>query len=846
MLAAGALVLLAAAVAAAFLLSGGDGSDRATLASVSGDTVAAVDLSARRLAAEVPMRAPPGLIASGQGSVWVADVAGRRLFELDPRTRRVKARSISLPVTPAGVAVGAGAVWVTDAGGPTLLRVDRRYGTVERIRLRRDRYASSARGVAVGSGSVWVALGYPGAVERVDPARRVVTDVLPVAGAGQLAFGEGLLWAGAFDVTGRLVQIDPRSNTATPTVLRFGGDVTGLTVGGGHAWATVALDDTVWKVNVRGLAVASYPNRNGPAGVAYADGAAWVASPGDRSLTRIDDVSNDISKISMGNAPGAVTALDGTLWVAASHVLRTGRDGDETVRFAIPFFPGTDPATADPYYPVAHQIFYATCAQLMNYPDAAAPAGARLQAEVAAGPPEISSDGRTYTFRIRPGFRFSPPSNEPVTATTFRASIERALGPGLGRDAPAISYAHDIVGADAFHRGRSRSIAGLSVRGDRLRVRLTAAAGDLPARLALPQFCAVPQRTPVEANGLAQPIPSAGPYYIAAADAGRQLVLRRNPNYRGSRPRRIAQVDYVVGLSTRSAVDRVRAGTFDATTLGVPDLFEPEFQPGGRYDREFGAAAGARRRYFLHPSLTLRAFALNTSRPLFRDPALRRAVSLALDRGALAGRFGAQPTDQYLPPAMPGFRDVHAYPLNGPDLTAARALTGSRARTAVLWTCGGIVCRAIGEIVRRDLAPLGLRVKIRQLVTWDIAGGRRGAEYDLLDVVWTPDVPDPDAILGPLLDGTRLRPTDNTNLSYFDDPSTNARLARAGALTGGARYRAFGTLDAELARDDAPLAAFAVDNVAEYFSPRLGCSVFQPVIGSSSLGALCVRSSASK
>ena len=75
---------------------------------------------------------------------------------------------------------------------------------------------------------------------------------------------------------------------------------------------------------------------------------------------------------------------------------------------------------------------YATCALLYNYPDRPFPEGARLQPEVATGPPSVSDDGRTYTFTLRPGFRFSPPSNEPVTAEAFERAIERALDPRMG------------------------------------------------------------------------------------------------------------------------------------------------------------------------------------------------------------------------------------------------------------------------------------------------------------------------------------------------------------------------------------------------------------------------------
>src|SRR5207247_6208832 len=71
-------------------------------------------------------------------------------------------------------------------------------------------------------------------------------------------------------------------------------------------------------------------------------------------------------------------------------------------------------------------IMYATCAGLFNYPDRPAPAGSRPEPEVAAALPVRSVDGKTYTFTIKRGFRFSPPSNTPVTAQTFKFSIHGA------------------------------------------------------------------------------------------------------------------------------------------------------------------------------------------------------------------------------------------------------------------------------------------------------------------------------------------------------------------------------------------------------------------------------------
>ncbi len=53
--------------------------------------------------------------------------------------------------------------------------------------------------------------------------------------------------------------------------------------------------------------------------------------------------------------------------------------------------------------------------------------------EVAQSLPTRSADGKSYTFTIRQGFRFSPahPSNEPVTAQTFKDTIERTLNPRM-------------------------------------------------------------------------------------------------------------------------------------------------------------------------------------------------------------------------------------------------------------------------------------------------------------------------------------------------------------------------------------------------------------------------------
>lgn len=123
----------------------------------------------------------------------------------------------------------------------------------------------------------------------------------------------------------------------------------------------------------------------------------------------------------------------------------------------------------------------ATCAKLFNYLDREVPAASRVVPEVASSRPRISDEGKTYVFTIRKGFRFSPPSNAPVTAETFKYSIERMLDKRMRSYYVLAAYVWDsIVGAKAFAAGKARHISGIVARGDVLTIRLTRPDPALP------------------------------------------------------------------------------------------------------------------------------------------------------------------------------------------------------------------------------------------------------------------------------------------------------------------------------------------------------------------------------
>ena len=155
----------------------------------------------------------------------------------------------------------------------------------------------------------------------------------------------------------------------------------------------------------------------------------------------------------------------------------------------------TDVQSIDPaidYENTGWAILDATCLKLVNYPDKTGLPGTIVTPEAATALPAVSSDGKTYTFTIRKGFKFN--TGEEVTAQTFAHVIDRDLAPAL--QSPAVTFLSDVVGADAVVNKKATHASGVTVNGDKLTVELTRVAPDFVARMAMNFFCAVPLKLP--------------------------------------------------------------------------------------------------------------------------------------------------------------------------------------------------------------------------------------------------------------------------------------------------------------------------------------------------------------
>jgi ABC-type oligopeptide transport system substrate-binding subunit len=498
-----------------------------------------------------------------------------------------------------------------------------------------------------------------------------------------------------------------------------------------------------------------------------------------------------------------------------------------------------DPALA--YYQISWQLEYATCAKLLNYPDKAGAAGSQLQPEVAESLPTVSADGKTYTFTVRSGFKFSPPSNQAVTAQTFAFAINRTLNPRM--NSPAAQFISDIVGAQDVLDKKATTASGITVNGNKLTIKLTKKAPDFLSRIAMPFFCAIPTNTPVSPNGV-QKLAGAGPYYLASWTPKRQIVLKKNPNYGGNRPQNLDQIVYTVGVSPQATLLQIEKGSADYAADGVPPTAHSQLGP--KYGPDSDAAKKGKQQYFVNPTLAFRYLALNTTRPAFKDVKLRQAVNHAIDRRAILNQRGAyagQPTDHYLPPGVPGSTGTGtAYPLNKPDVEKAKQLAGGKKTKVVMYTCNQSPCPQASQIIQANLAKIGIDVEIKQFerAVQFSKEGTKGEPFDIADEGWVADYNDPYDFINVLLDGKGIRESNNVNFSYFNDPKYNQKMEQAAGLAGEDRFSTYGKLDLDIAKNASPLAAWDNDNERDFFSGRMGCQLYQPVYGMD-IAAMCLR-----
>jgi YVTN family beta-propeller protein len=210
-------------------------------------TLSRVDVKTNQVTATLPI--PPsqseGGVAASPAAVWLVTDAKGVLSRIDPATNTVAAE-IQIAPNSAGVAYGEGAVWVTTPEKNLLTRIDPESNQVTHT----IEVGPQPRFLTVGAGSVWTLNQGDGTVSRVDAktAKLITHIAVGVPGTGgELAFGEGHIWATVFQIP--LSEIDPATNQVIKQWFGPGGD--SVRIGHGSIWLSNLREQNVWRLSPR-------------------------------------------------------------------------------------------------------------------------------------------------------------------------------------------------------------------------------------------------------------------------------------------------------------------------------------------------------------------------------------------------------------------------------------------------------------------------------------------------------------------------------------------------------------------------------------------------------------------
>jgi oligopeptide transport system substrate-binding protein len=263
---------------------------------------------------------------------------------------------------------------------------------------------------------------------------------------------------------------------------------------------------------------------------------------------------------------------------------------------------------------------------------------------------EVSDDGLTWTFQLRPDGRWS--NGDPVVAADFVAGLRRAVDPATASSTAAALA--PLEGAAEIMAGRQPPEAlGAEALGERrlvLRLR-----GPTPYLLGLLTHpLTFPNHRPslAEHGGrFARPgrLVSNGPYRLDEWDVHSHVQLVRNPHFR--EPPQIGVVRYYSFDAPEAELNRYRAGDLDFT-MQIP---MPRYQ---------WLKANLGDELHVGPLLATQFWLFNTVRPPTDDVRVRKALSMTVDRERLTGvvtGLGDHPAYSLVPPGVAGYT-LQAFP----------------------------------------------------------------------------------------------------------------------------------------------------------------------------------------
>lgn len=433
-----------------------------------------------------------------------------------------------------------------------------------------------------------------------------------------------------------------------------------------------------------------------------------------------------------------------------------------------------DPAIAYDYVsiPAVHLVFES----LVGYDD-----GTTLVPLLAEEMPEVSDDGRTYTFMLRQGVNFVNPDGtvlREMTAADVVYSLNRILDPDLTPTPSPVSstFFAQIDGAQAVLDGESEEASGVVALDDRtIEITTTEPNRAFLNVLAMTFGSIVPEGEAGEDTAAFSESPiGTGPFYLASYTSGQAARFVRNPHYWGDPPA-IAEVDYQVGVDTVTQTQRAQANELDimgdmVPTGSLPDVREPAYAE----------------RLIEQPIVAVNYVAIDATieDPPLNDVRVRQALNHAVDKENIVQVLGGRGEVAHciFPPAIEAF-DPECQPYDYDPDRARELLAEAEVPdgfSTTYYTDTTEDSGAIAQAIQQDLAEVGIEIEI---VTQEfdvlVETILEPQAVPMLGIGWFQDYPDPSDFYDPILSCDAIAVGYNNSWSCSEEADRLAAEARS-------------------------------------------------------------------
>jgi len=477
------------------------------------------------------------------------------------------------------------------------------------------------------------------------------------------------------------------------------------------------------------------------------------------------------------------------------------------------------------------QLYQATYDGLVAFDKTTGPKSFDIVPDLATALPKVTAGGRTYTFTLRRGIKFS--NGQTVTVRDVVASFQRLFkvaNPNSG------SWYSVLVGASAcLKKPATCTLAGGVVgnaKTNTVTFHLTQPDPEFLDQLAVPFGSILPASAPGHDAGTT-PLPTTGPYYFSQYRPNTQLKLVRNPYFHvwsaAAEPQGYPnEILMTFGGTAESEVTSVENGQADWMGDAPPP------------DRLTELSTRYASRVHVNPLTAFWYLVMNTNLKPFNNVLARQAVNWAVNRAATVRLYGgtrlAQPACTILPANFPGHVNFCYYTKpagsiwSGPDLAKAKQLvrrSGTAGESVGVVVQNDTVNKSIGEYVQSLLNQIGYRATLKPLspniqFTY-IQNTKNHVQISLSQ--WYQDYPAASDFLRVLLSCASFHPgSDNSiNIAGFCDHSIDRQMTTAETLSlsnPAAANRLWGTIDEEMMRK-APMAPLFNPKLIDFVSSRV-------------------------